>query len=101
MTANGTPETINPTALAILAADVMATRVKTLIDQLAAGNWQPLIDLKQSLETYSEVRLGSTVKESVPPVPTCEHCRHAGRCNGIPEPDGECFEAITQRSRPT
>jgi hypothetical protein len=93
-----TSEPVNVNALAILAGDVLATRAKALCDQLAAGDWPPLAQLKEAVSTYSEVRLGSTIADSQPPepLPTCEDCKHGGRCDRIPSAD--CFEPVTLRT---
>ena len=85
--------------LAILAADIVATRAKTLIDQLAAAQWEPLAQLKEALATYSEVRLGSTLHDSQPPVPTCEACKHRDKCSGLPAADRDCFVPSTLRAK--
>ena len=96
-----TSKPVNGNALAILAADVLATRAQTLIGQLAAGDWKPLADLKAAVSNYSEVRLGSTIADSQPPeaLPTCEGCKHRQQCEGIPAADRDCFNSITTRSK--
>lgn len=96
---NTTSEPVSTSAVAILAGDVLATREKTLVDQLAASNWEPLAKLKEALATYSEVRLGSTLHESQPPLPTCEACKHREQCEGIPAADRDCFNPVTTRSK--
>ncbi len=96
MSAN-TSEPVGTSALAILAGDVLATRAKALIDQLAAAQWEPLAQLKEALATYSEVRLGSTLHDSQPPepLPTCENCKHREVCSGLPAADRDCFQPKT------
>jgi len=50
-------------ALTLLASDVLATRAKTVVDELAAANWEPLERLKEALAVYSEIRLGVAMAE--------------------------------------
>ena len=52
-----------PNAIAILAADVLATRAGELLDKLACGSWEPAQKLREALQCYSEVRLGVAVAE--------------------------------------
>ncbi len=94
---NTTTEQVTPSALAILAGDVLATRAKALCDALAAGDWKPLADLKAAVATYSEVRLTSTLHDSEPPesLPTCETCKHREVCAGLPAADRDCFQPKT------
>jgi hypothetical protein len=49
--------------ITILAADILATRATQLLEQLAAGSWEPARKLKEALATYSEVRLGVAMAE--------------------------------------
>jgi hypothetical protein len=60
-------ESVSNQALTILASDVLAVRCKNILDQMAAAEWQPLADLRQALETYSELRLGTKLHDSEPP----------------------------------
>ena len=95
---NTTSEQVSPNALAILAGDILATRAKALIDALAAGDWKPLAELREALSTYSEVRLGTTLHDSQPPLPTCETCKHRDQCSGLPAADRDCYQPPTQRN---
>ena len=63
------PESVSNQALTILASDVLAVRCKNILDALAAAEWQPLADLKQALETYSELRLGTKLHDCDEPAP--------------------------------
>lgn len=56
-------EPIDVNALVAIAGDLLATRAKAVIDQLAAVDWEPLEQLKEALATYSEVRLSLTMAE--------------------------------------
>ncbi len=56
------------TTLQILAGDILATRVMELLEQLAfAGTWEPGVKLKDALEVYQQVRLGTTIKDAQDP----------------------------------
>ncbi len=52
-----------PSTITILAADLLATRAGELLDQLACGSWAPARKLKEALQVYSEVRIGTTMAE--------------------------------------
>jgi hypothetical protein len=57
--------------LTALAGDLLATRAGELLEQLACGKWGPATKLREALQCYSEVRLGTTVAEQVDVV--CSH----------------------------
>jgi hypothetical protein len=69
--------------MTILAADLLAMRVSTLLAQLAyAGNWPPAEQLKAALETYAAVRAGGELiaaqeQASDEPAPALETLRSA------------------------
>ena len=49
--------------IAILAADLLATRAGQLLECLAFGSWEPAVKLREALATYSEVRIGTAMAE--------------------------------------
>ena len=93
-----------PNALVVLSADVVARRATQVLKELAgAERWPAAQRLKEALAAYSEVRLGTVVKDSDPQAmqlspPTCERCRRRSACDGVPNDDGDCFEPVTLRT---
>ncbi len=61
MTARSTPPPAN--TIVVLSADILATRAGELLDQLACANWSPAQKLREALQVYSEVRIGTTMAE--------------------------------------
>ncbi len=72
--------------LTVLSADLLAVAAKRIVEQLASPNWEPLVQLKDALETYESVRLGQVLNdESEPqcvridePAPVTERSVHHG-----------------------
>src|ERR1039458_7705051 len=92
--------------LVILSGDLLCVEVHRLIDEIAnIKTYHRYEQLRSALNTYTEARfegiLNHTEPSEVfrqyikgdrePPVPTCAACRHAGRCNGVPEQGGDCY----------
>jgi len=51
------PRTIRPCGCALeLAADLLAARVRELLDKVAFGQWEPAVRLHNALDAYFEVR---------------------------------------------
>ena len=67
------PSTPPPAStLVVLSADLLATRAGELLEQVAFGSWPPALKLRDALQCYSEVRLGTTMAEQATMV--LEHC---------------------------
>lgn len=64
---NPLAESVSNQALTILASDVLAVRIKALLNALASAEWPLLADVKQALETYSELRLIRAIRDSAAP----------------------------------
>ncbi len=62
MTRPSTPPAAS--TILVLSSDILATRAGELLDQLACGSWAPAQKLREALQCYSEVRLGSAVKDA-------------------------------------
>lgn len=68
-TAMDYPQSKRPPAntLERLAADLLAQRARTLLDQLAHAGWEPAVKLQTALDTYDEVRSGNLLKDTSDP----------------------------------
>ena len=53
-----------PSALLMLADDLVVLRAKRLLEQLACGSWQPAAELRSAIEAREEIRMVSIVKDA-------------------------------------
>ncbi len=67
-----------PSALLMLADDLVVIRAKELLRQLACGAWQPAAELRAAIDAREEIRMVSIVKDaSDSPAPITQRSVHS------------------------